>query len=139
MFSFSESTALSRCKDTKGSVYMSMIFHYEWLMVSIEMLSCTERHLVRTYPSGLRTDSSNYNPLPMWNHGIQMVALNVQTPGTVPMYAMYSKIIGGIYVGFAMYLNQGKFRQNGGCGYVLKPKVMRDPDEKGLLYNLCCD
>lgn len=34
-----------------------------------------------------------------------------------------------------MYLNQGKFRQNGGCGYILKPKVMRDPDEKGLLYN----
>lgn len=36
-----------------------------------------------------------------------------------------------------MFLNQGKFRQNGGCGYVLKPKVMRDRDEKGLLYSLC--
>ena len=31
-----------------------------------------------------------------------------------------------------MYLNQGKFRQNGGCGYVLKPKVMRDHEEKGI-------
>ena len=50
-------------------------------MVSTEMLACTERHLTRTYPSGRRTDSSNYNPLPMWNHGIHMVALNVQTPG----------------------------------------------------------
>ena len=24
-----------------------------------------------------------------------------------------------------MHLNQGFFRQNGGCGYVLKPEVMR--------------
>lgn len=34
--------------------------------------------------------------------------------------------------GQAMYFNQGKFRQNGGCGYILKPKVMRDPDERGI-------
>ena len=50
-------------------------------IVSTEMLACTERQLVRTYPSGLRTDSSNYDPILMWNHGIQMVALNIQTPG----------------------------------------------------------
>ena len=37
--------------------------------------------------------------------------------------------------GWPMYLNQGKFRQNGGCGYILKPKIMRDADEKGLLYS----
>jgi len=34
-----------------------------------------------------------------------------------------------------MFLNQGRFRQNGGCGYILKPQVMRDRDEKGLLFN----
>lgn len=27
-----------------------------------------------------------------------------------------------------MHLNQGRFRQNGGCGYVLKPEVMRKPN-----------
>ena len=27
-----------------------------------------------------------------------------------------------------MHLNQGRFRQNGGCGYVLKPEVMRRPN-----------
>ena len=32
-----------------------------------------------------------------------------------------------------MFLNQGKFRQNGGCGYILKPKVMRNLDEKGKI------
>ena len=49
--------------------------------VLTELLACTERQLVRTYPSGLRTDSSNYDPIPMWNNGIHMVALNTQTPG----------------------------------------------------------
>ena len=52
-----------------------------YIIVLTEMLTCTERQFIRTYPSGLRIDSSNYDPHPMWNHGIQMVALNVQTPG----------------------------------------------------------
>jgi len=26
----------------------------------------------------------------------------------------------------AMDLNDGKFRQNGGCGYILKPDILRD-------------
>ncbi|XP_041856944.1 1-phosphatidylinositol 4,5-bisphosphate phosphodiesterase delta-4 isoform X2 [Melanotaenia boesemani] len=64
--------------------------------------------LSRTYPSGLRTDSSNYNPQEMWNTGCQMVALNFQTAG------------------LEMDLNDGLFRQNGCCGYVLKPDFMRD-------------
>ncbi|RWS14778.1 1-phosphatidylinositol 4:5-bisphosphate phosphodiesterase gamma-1-like protein [Dinothrombium tinctorium] len=42
----------------------------------------------------------------MWNCGVQMVALNYQT-GDRPMQ-----------------LNQGKFMQNGGCGYVLKPDFL---------------
>ena len=28
--------------------------------------------LVRTYPSGIRTDSSNYHPAPLWNCGCQI-------------------------------------------------------------------
>ena len=31
-----------------------------------------------------------------------------------------------------MFLNQGKFRQNGGCGYILKPEVMRNPTKSGM-------
>ena len=47
-----------------------------------------------------------------------------------------------------MFLNQGKFRQNGGCGYILKPKIMRDSCETGItclvsyivtVSNLYCD
>ena len=57
------------------------------------MLACTERQFVRTYPSGLRTDSSNYDPHPMWNYGIQMVALNVQTPGKSSIHSIsYNKL-----------------------------------------------
>jgi hypothetical protein len=54
-----------------------------------------------------RTNSSNYDPLLAWNYGIQLVALNYQTPDK------------------AMQLNWGKFyNSNGGCGYVKKPYEM---------------
>ncbi|XP_061782565.1 1-phosphatidylinositol 4,5-bisphosphate phosphodiesterase delta-4-like isoform X1 [Nerophis lumbriciformis] len=69
-------------------------------------------HLSRIYPSGLRTDSSNYNPQEMWNLGCQIVALNFQTAG------------------LEMDLNDGLFRRNGSCGYVLKPRFMRDSNTK---------
>ncbi|XP_037379938.1 1-phosphatidylinositol 4,5-bisphosphate phosphodiesterase delta-4 isoform X2 [Talpa occidentalis] len=64
--------------------------------------------LSRVYPSGLRTDSSNYNPQEFWNAGCQLVAMNVQTAG------------------LEMDIYDGFFRQNGGCGYVLKPDFLRD-------------
>ncbi|XP_033914979.3 1-phosphatidylinositol 4,5-bisphosphate phosphodiesterase delta-1 isoform X1 [Acipenser ruthenus] len=66
------------------------------------------RQLSRTYPRGTRTDSSNYNPVDLWNAGCQIVALNFQTSDN------------------SMDLNQGKFQQNGFSGYILKPRFMRD-------------
>ncbi|XP_018333855.1 1-phosphatidylinositol 4,5-bisphosphate phosphodiesterase gamma-1 [Agrilus planipennis] len=73
----------------------------------------------RVYPKGQRIDSSNYNPVPIWNSGSQMVALNYQT-GDKPMQ-----------------LNQAKFRDNGFCGYLLKPQFMFredfDPYDKNTL------
>lgn len=68
--------------------------------------------LSRIYPAGLRTDSSNYNPVPLWNAGCQIVALNFQTPCP------------------EMDLNQGLFLQNGRSGYNLKPSYLRDRDTK---------
>ncbi|XP_030667985.1 1-phosphatidylinositol 4,5-bisphosphate phosphodiesterase delta-1 isoform X3 [Nomascus leucogenys] len=67
-------------------------------------------HLSRIYPAGWRTDSSNYSPVEMWNGGCQIVALNFQTPG--PEMDVY----------------QGRFQDNGACGYVLKPTFLRDPN-----------
>lgn len=41
----------------------------------------SNRQMSRVYPKGQRMDSSNYDPLPMWNAGCQMVSLNYQTGG----------------------------------------------------------
>ena len=63
---------------------------------------------------GSRYDSSNYNPVPFWLSGAQMVSLNFQTPKKW------------------LQINQGWFLQNGGYGYVLKPNCLI---QKGLLHS----
>ena len=70
----------------------------------------TRNHLCRVFPAGYRVDSSNFNPQEMWNVGTQMAALNYQKTGQ------------------AMHINEGRFRQNGHCGFVLKPDVYLDPE-----------
>jgi len=64
------------------------------------------QHIIRCYPAGSRVESTNYDPSPAWNAGIQIVALNYQTNSK------------------SVWLNQGKFADNGACGYVLKPAAM---------------
>ncbi|KAJ8011463.1 hypothetical protein DPEC_G00058480 [Dallia pectoralis] len=64
--------------------------------------------LSRIYPAGTRTDSSNFNPVTLWNAGCQIVALNFQT--SCPN----------------MDVNQGHFLANGKTGYILKPAFMRN-------------
>jgi hypothetical protein len=71
------------------------------------------RHMTRTYPAGSRVDSSNYNPVLAWAMGCQMVALNFQTADSPLM------------------LNDGRFLQNGGCGYVLKPPAVLGAATRG--------
>ncbi|ALC48580.1 sl [Drosophila busckii] len=85
-------------------------------------LAYHRQQISRVYPKGQRLDSSNFNPVPFWNVGSQMIALNYQTGDK------------------AMQLNQAKFRQNGNCGYILKPSFMRsdafnpnNPQCEGLL------
>ncbi|KAJ6669428.1 hypothetical protein lerEdw1_008237 [Lerista edwardsae] len=65
-----------------------------------------QKQLTRIYPSAYRIDSSNFNPVPYWNVGCQLVALNYQSDGRM------------------MQLNQAKFRMNGNCGYILKPQQL---------------
>jgi len=71
-----------------------------------EFLDYNTRQLSRIYPKGTRFDSSNYDPVPSWMCGSQIVALNYQT-GSEPMWT-----------------NDGKFLDNGRCGFVLKPDYM---------------
>ena len=68
----------------------------------------TSNQFVRVYPHWSRQDSSNYNPIPAWAVGCQMVALNYQTTGQNTL------------------LNKAKFRLNGNTGYILKPKFLRN-------------
>lgn len=71
-----------------------------------QIVRFTQRNILRVYPKGIRLDSSNYNPLIGWMHGAQMVAFNMQGHGR------------------SLWLMQGMFRGNGGCGYVKKPDLL---------------
>ncbi|XP_033095373.1 inactive phospholipase C-like protein 2 isoform X2 [Anneissia japonica] len=77
-------------------------------MCAEDFVNHNKRLLTRVYPNAHRVDSSNLNPQDMWNCGCQIVAMNYQTPGLM------------------MDLYEGKFKQNGQCGYVLKPSIMRE-------------
>lgn len=74
----------------------------------LALISHTQTQLMRTYPAGLRIDSSNFNPVFFWAFGIQMVALNYQTDDP------------------PMHINTAMFEENGCCGYVCKPDVLWD-------------
>ncbi|CEI62473.1 hypothetical protein FVEN_g5015 [Fusarium venenatum] len=66
------------------------------------LFSHNRRYLMRTYPHGMRFDSSNYDPVAFWRAGVQVVALNWQSWD------------------LGMILNEGMFM--GSDGYVLKPQ-----------------
>ncbi len=78
---------------------------------SHKWIQYNQSHISRTFPSGTRIDSSNYSPTLAWSVGCQMVALNIQTPDE------------------ALLVNDGRFRENGGAGYVLKPSVLMMKEE----------
>ena len=64
-------------------------------------------HFSRSYPHGLRFDSSNYDPVPSFITGVQMSALNTQT------HCAFFR------------MNEFKFRENAMSGYLLKPEMLR--------------
>lgn len=72
-----------------------------------KLINHNRTHMSRAYPAGHRVECSNYNPVYCWASGVQMVALNYQTDDVFKRMCM------------------GKFRENGNCGYVLKPGYMR--------------
>ncbi|XP_006654000.2 phosphoinositide phospholipase C 2-like [Oryza brachyantha] len=74
----------------------------------------TQRNLLRIFPRSTRITSSNYNPLMGWRYGVQMVAANMQGHGR------------------KLWLTQGMFRANGGCGYVKKPDILMNNDADKL-------
>ncbi|XP_066543926.1 inactive phospholipase C-like protein 1 [Amia ocellicauda] len=73
-----------------------------------ELVGFTKRQLTRVRPGPVRLDSSNPNPQDYWRCGCQLVAMNLQSPGAM------------------MDLQAARFAQNGGCGFVLRPALLRD-------------
>uniref|UniRef100_A0A8B9JSN5 1-phosphatidylinositol 4,5-bisphosphate phosphodiesterase gamma n=1 Tax=Astyanax mexicanus TaxID=7994 RepID=A0A8B9JSN5_ASTMX len=92
---------MSSFPETKAEKYVNRIKGKKFLQYNRLQLS-------RIYPRGQRLDSSNYDPLPMWLCGSQLVALNFQTADK------------------PMQMNQALFMLNGRSGYVLQPPIMRD-------------
>ncbi|XP_065870834.1 phosphoinositide phospholipase C 2-like [Euphorbia lathyris] len=82
-----------------------------------EIVRFTQRNILRVYPKGTRFNSSNYNPLIGWMHGAQMVAFNMQGYGR------------------SLWLMQGMFRANGGCGYVKKPDFLLQSGPHGEVFD----
>ena len=70
---------------------------------ALDMVLTSQHKLIRTYPKGTRVESSNYNPMLMWQYGFHMAAVNIQKPDA------------------ATHINAGFFKKSAGCGYVLKP------------------
>ncbi|KAI5578976.1 hypothetical protein BDE02_08G061100 [Populus trichocarpa] len=82
-----------------------------------EIVRFTQRNILRVYPKGTRVNSSNYNPLIGWMHGAQMVAFNMQGYGR------------------SLWLMQGMFRANGGCGFVKKPSFLLKSGPHGEVFD----
>ncbi|XP_072996119.1 phosphoinositide phospholipase C 6-like isoform X1 [Typha latifolia] len=84
---------------------------------SPDLVRFTQKNILRIYPKGTRFNSSNYNPLLAWKHGAQMVAFNMQGYGS------------------SLWLMQGFYRANGGCGYVKKPDFLLKTGPHGEVFD----
>ncbi|KAK4275160.1 hypothetical protein QN277_018290 [Acacia crassicarpa] len=82
-----------------------------------DVVRFTQKNFLRIYPKGTRFNSSNYKPMIGWMHGAQMVAFNMQG------YGKY------------LWLMQGMFRSNGGCGYVKKPDLLMKDGQDNEIFN----
>uniref|UniRef100_A0ACD5YN81 Uncharacterized protein n=1 Tax=Avena sativa TaxID=4498 RepID=A0ACD5YN81_AVESA len=87
----------------------------------LNIVSFTQRNLLRVYPKGTRFNSSNYNPFLGWVHGAQMVAFNMQGYGR------------------ALWLMNGFYKANGGCGYVKKPDFLMQTCPDGKVFDPTAD
>ncbi|KAG5253818.1 phospholipase [Salix suchowensis] len=82
-----------------------------------DVIRFTQKNVLRVYPKGTRFNSSNYKPLIGWTHGAQMVAFNMQGYGRF------------------LWLMNGMFRSNGGCGFVKKPEFLMKVGPHGEVFN----
>lgn len=92
-----------------------------------KMKEFTSEHVCRTFPSVDKENnqSKNIDPLFQWSMGCQLVSMNFTTFDNQVIKA------------------DGKFRRNGSCGFVLKPKFLTNYDtlperSEGWTINILC-
>jgi hypothetical protein len=76
-----------------------------------DILTFTTNHLLRVFPSWKEIQQkpcSNYDPVFAWRLGCQLVSTNFHSADE------------------SLLISEGRFRQNGSCGYVLKPAYLID-------------
>jgi len=100
-----------RTRPKRQMMNVTSIGESKLLGIQDDELLSMQRHTIvshmRGFPLGLRTDSSNMDPLLGWRAGVSMMALNLQTPD------------------LPTQLHYALFELSGGHGYVLKPAQMR--------------
>jgi len=96
VFSFSENTINSMVKDNDKSYLLK---------------KHNRKYMMRVYPSGMRYNSTNFNPIKYWNLGAQMVATNWQT------------------YDLGQQLSEAMFNCGAKSGYVLKPPQLRNTSQ----------
>ncbi|EPS71356.1 hypothetical protein M569_03403 [Genlisea aurea] len=82
-------------------------------LYATDVVRFTQHHILRVFPKGARVNSSNFRPTIGWIHGAQMVAFNMQGYGK------------------SLWMMQGMFRSNGGCGYLKKPDILMKQSSAG--------
>ncbi|KJE94964.1 hypothetical protein CAOG_05500 [Capsaspora owczarzaki ATCC 30864] len=79
----------------------------------VALQDITLRNLVHNRPYSRRDIMTNMDPIPAWNAGIQMVGVNHCSRG------------------LAVKFHQARFRVNGNCGYVQKPRLLTSGSSRG--------
>ncbi len=77
----------------------------------LDLIKFNKTHITRVFPSkhrALRTQANNYNPVQAWSLGCQVASMNQQLCDAFVL------------------VNDGRFRVNGSCGYVLKPEMLTE-------------
>ncbi|KAL7072261.1 hypothetical protein ACQ4LE_008625 [Meloidogyne hapla] len=130
---FGKLIALPSFKISPSNIYMDIRDHpsnaspslserkvQAFLDSNVPLSTYTSTRIVKSFPSGIRQDSSNIDPMESWICGIQLAAMNFQTCDE------------------ELDINKGLFSINGSIGYILKPKILlegRDPRHKTTI---CC-
>ncbi|CAF1065887.1 unnamed protein product [Adineta steineri] len=100
---------LDKIKSCKEMISLNFVKATAFWSDIRSMILFNQNHFTRVYPDFSRRswNSHNFEPIPHWSAGCQMVALNFQMPDR------------------QMHYNAGRFAANGGSGYILMPKYIR--------------